>query len=135
MARVKGIFLLLLFYPSSDKLHFSAVMLSTKLSKRISYQVFPSRPPTIKAHSCCIPPYFFSFYFFFFFLKKEKNNIFLRRLTFISFFRVVEQYTQKDSLPLKKPSSLHTPGKGMHTGVKMGNIQGQEVLHYPQKHE
>lgn len=78
-------------------------MLSTKLSKRISYQVFPSRPPAIKAHSCCIPPYFFSFYFFFFFLKKEENNIFLRRLSaFISFFRVVEQYTQKDSLPLKK---------------------------------
>lgn len=51
-------------------------------------------------------------------------------------FRVVEQYTQKDnlvSLLLKKPSPLHTPGKGMHTGVKMGNMQGQEVLHYPQK--
>lgn len=62
MAWVKGIFLLLLFYPSSDKLHFSAVILSTKLSKTISYQLFPSRPPTIKAHSCYIsffPPFYF----------------------------------------------------------------------------
>lgn len=132
-AWVKGIFLLLFFYLSSDKLHFSAVILSTKLSKRISYQVFPSRPQQSK-HT--VPVLLFFSPPIYFFLKKEKNNIFFRWLSaFISFQggRTVYPEGQSCKLTIKKTCPPHTPGKGMHTGVKMGNIQGQEVLHYPQK--
>lgn len=111
MAWVKGIFLLLFFYPSSDKLHLSAVILSTTLSKWISY-LFPSRPPTIKAHSCCISFFFFSFLLFFF--LRRKNNVFLRWLNaFFSFqgVRTVCPEGQSCKLTIKKPSPLHTQWK------------------------